>query len=641
MATRILRPRSLRRYIFIIVFVLIVYCITTASLGSQFRLETGFGPNLSGRRRANILSAFSWIENRRKRTLELTNGARNPRNPFDLLPWGRKDSTLSDAEKALLLNLEGSPLDKKCRYMIDAIYSADEGWTNQLMTKYHGSEEVNDIITSLLGERVRLFDYCFLSGGLKVGEVMNMDSLISVDNLGTPGDFMQRMFPFLRQGNSIWPRMYDLRRGTELKIPSMAQDSSANFWNNWIESSRGKGVALTFNPAELTLFHNQLRVLSKLNNTLPVQVITSGFEFTKIQIEQLSQFVMDTDQEVTLVDCGSILVKEFAQDHIKEYINKWLAALFNTFEEVILLDVDTVPFINVGKFFEEPQYQATGMALFKDRAMMNEHTYEYCTEALAGLEPSHEENKLMGTKLLFESTQGGLPKTEAAVVYQKFFQDNVLHHVDSGLVPVKKINNFGGLLFSFMMNLDSKIRRCLHGDKEFFWLGQLYAGKNYAMYPEDAGVIGLLEDTPMEALTQTSYTICGSQLAHTLYSPTKEIHQLVWANGGLSTCKVPQGAEKDFERLPDYFMARYGDVETTKQLYAAPVHIQAMIIPDTQKAPWFQLSECGDNAFCTSAIEDTEDGRNSVSTLIQFTQKEQEFLDSISFAWNGRTFTED
>ncbi|GAV50741.1 hypothetical protein ZYGR_0Z01640 [Zygosaccharomyces rouxii] len=638
MIKRFLHPRSLRRYAFLIIFVLIVYSITTASSRSQFKLETGLGPNVSGRRRANALSAFSWIDNRRKHTLELVNGSKNSRSPFDLLPWGKEDNKVSEEEQNLLVKLEDAPLDMKCRYMIDAIYVAHKGWNNQQMTKYHSSEEANDMLASLLGERVRLFDHCFISGGLKVKDVMNMDSLVSEDKLGSPEDFIERMFPFLQQGNLVWPKMYDLRRGKELKMPAVAQDTYANFWNNWIKLSKGKGIAATFNPTELTLFHRQLRVLSKLNNTLPIQVVTSGFEFTRAQVDQLSQYARDTDQEVTLIDCSTILIKEFTQNNVEKFVNKWLAALFNTFEEVLLLDVDTVPFVDVEEFFKEPQYRATGMALFKDRAMMDEHTYGYCLETLAGLEPSHEENKLMGTKLLFESTQKELPQTEAASVYRRFFHDGVLHHVDSGLVPVNKVKNFGGLLFSFMINLDTKIQGCVHGDKEFFWLGQLYAGKNYAIYPQDAGVIGLIEDKPMEALTQTSYTICGSQLAHTFYSLTKEAHQLVWTNGGLSTCKVPHGAEMDFQRLPDYFMARYGDVETTKRVYAAPLHIQAMIIPDSEKSTWLQLRECGDSAFCASAVEDTADGRNSVSTLIQFTPEEQDFLDSISFAWNGRTF---
>lgn len=635
----ILRLRLFRVCV-LILFALIICYIANASPRSHFKLETGFGPNESGRRRANPLSAFSWIESRRRRTLELLNGVRTSHNPFDLLPWGRKDIALLEAEKKLLLDLGDAPLDKKCRYMVDALYVADEGWDNQIITNYHGSEEVNDVIVSLLGERMRLFDYCFLSGGLRVQDVMNMDSLVPEDKLSSPEDFMQRMFPFLRQGDAVWPKIYDLRRGIELKPPSLVQETSVNFLNNWIGSSKGKGIAVTFSPSELTLFRKQLRVLSKLNNTLPIQVVTSGFEFTKSQIDELSQYVIHTNQDVTLVDCSPILDKNFSENHIKVYLNKWLVALFNTFEEVISLDVDTVPFIPIEEFFDEPQYRDTGLALFKDRSMINEHNSVYCLETITGLEPSHEENKLMGTELMFESTQKEQPSTEAAMVYQRFFHDKVLHHIDSGLVPLKKTSHFGGLLFSFLIHLDSKVQRCVHGDKEFFWLGQLYAGKNYSIYPQDAGIIGIVEDAQMEALNQNSYRICGSQLAHTFYSPKKETHQLTWTNGGLSTCKVPSGAEKDFQRLPSYFMERYGDVETTKQLYAAPVHIQAMIIPDVHKLPWLQLRECNDNAFCLSAVEDTEDARNSIGTLIQFTSEEQEFLDSISFAWNGRTFTD-
>lgn len=639
-----IKPRFFRCYIALITFSLIVYCIIIASSKSRVRLATGFGPNTSGRRRASIPSAFRWIESRRKHVLEMDNEAKNSYNPLKLLSWASKGITLSEAEKKLLLNIEDAPLDKKCRYMVDALYMAEENWTNQLITQYHENEKVNDILTSSLGERMRLFDYCFLSGGLNVKDVMDMENFVTrekMDGLNSSEDFIQRMFPFLKKSDLVWPKIYNLRKRTELEPPAMEEGSSfVNFWNNWIKSSKGKGIALTLTPSEIELFHRQLKVLSKLNNTLPVQVITSGFEFAENEIDQLSKSVIDTDQSVTLVDCSSILDKEFTENYIQGSTNKWLVALFNTFAEVILLDVDTVPFIHMEKFFNESQYQDTGMALFKDRAMANEHTYSYCTEqTFMELEPSHEENKVMGTKLMFESTQTELPETEAAAVYQRFFHDKMLHHVESGLVPLKKIDNFGGLLFSFMINLSSKIRRCVHGDKEFFWLGQLYAGKAYTIYPQDAGVVGFTEATPMEALSQYSHTICGSQLAHTFHSSSTKNHQLVWTNGGLSTCKM--GPEKDFENSPDYFMARYGAIENARQVYTAPVHIQAMIIPDRQRGEWSQLNECNHNAFCASVVEDTEDARNNIGTLIQFTPEEQEFLDSISFTWNGRTFIGD
>lgn len=643
MLKRILHPRILRKNVALIVFGLIIYFILIASSKSESKIETGFGPNESGRRHANELSPFKWIENRRKTAFNMINGSEGSLNLFGLLKWTKKESKMSELEQNLLVKLEDAPLETRCRYMVEALYVANKDWTNNLMTKYHASEEVNDMLASLLGERVRIFDHCFLSGGLRVQDIMNKDSIISKDssNVDSPENFMQKMFPFLRQGELIWPKMIDLRRKKELEVSSEAKTSSVNFWNNWIKSSKGKGIAISFGPEELSLFHKQLRVLSKLNNTLPIQVVTSGFEFTKAQSDQISNYAIDTGQEITLIDCSSILLKEFTQTHIRGSANKWLATLFNTFEEVVLLDVDTVPIVPVEEFLKEPQYRSAGLALFKDRTMTNERTYNYCINTFSGLEPSHEENKMMGTKLMFESTQNELLNTEAAAVYHKFFYDGVLHHVDSGLVPINKIRHYSGLLFSFMINLDSKLRGCVHGDKEFFWLGQLYAGQNYVVYPQDAGVVGLLDDKPMVELTQTSYMICGSQLAHTVYSPTKETHQLAWTNGGLSTCKSAHAAEKDFQRLPDYFKARYGDVETVEKIYAAPVHIQAMIIPDTRNAQWMQLRECGDSAFCTSAIEDTADSRNSTGTLLQFTPQEQEFLDAISFAWNGRNFTDD
>ncbi|CAI5169063.1 AVN_HP_G0119660.mRNA.1.CDS.1 [Saccharomyces cerevisiae] len=43
-----------------------------------------------------------------------------------------------------------------------------------------------------------------------------------------------------------------------------------------------------------------------------------------------------------------------------------------------------------------------------------------------------------------------------------------------------------------MLNLDGKLQRCVYGDKEIFWLGQLYAGQDYSINPVDGSIIDLL-----------------------------------------------------------------------------------------------------------------------------------------------------
>ncbi|AQZ10987.1 MNT3 (YIL014W) [Zygosaccharomyces parabailii] len=640
---RFFHPRLLRRNAVLVMFGLMIYFIISASTKSQLDIEGGFGHNSSGRRLANPLSPFRWIENRRKRALKEEGSSNSPAR-LDFFPWKTtgRHSKLSEAEQYLLVKLDNAPLAAKCRYMVDAIYIANSGWTNKLITKYHGNEEVNDMLASLLSERLRMFDYCFLSGGLKVQDILKMDSVVSPEDLerGSSEDFMQRMFPFLQENDSLWPRVVNLTTKQESRIPSFAQDSKVNFWQNWLQFSKGRGLAVTFDPEKSGMFLKQLRVLQKLNNTLPVQVVTSGYEFNAIHIQELSNYAAMTKQDVSLVDCSPVLDKAFTEENIKTFANKWLAALFNTFEEVVLLDVDSVPFVPLERFLDEPQYTSSGMALFKDRIMMNEHTYSYCIDTFNGLQPSHEENKIMGSRLMFESIDKEFPNTEEAAVYRRFFHEGILHHVDSGLVPVNKKKNFSGLLFSFMLNLDSKVQGCVHGDKELFWLGQLYAGSTYAIYSTDAGVIGLLDDSPMEEMTQTAYHVCASQLAHTFFSGDTETHELVWTNGGMNTCKHIRAAEKDFERAPDYFQQRYDSVQTLQNVYNAPLHVQGMIIPDTKKKPWMQLRECCEDTFCGMAVEDTADGRNSASTLIQFSHAEQEFLDSISFAWCGHSFVD-
>lgn len=66
--------------------------------------------------------------------------------------------------------------------------------------------------------------------------------------------------------------------------------------------------------------------------------------------------------------------------------------------------------------------------------------------------------------------------TKNAEFTQMYFKELHYDISDSGLLVVKKIENLPGTLTGFMLMLNKKLAKYTYGDKEFYWMGQLYAG---------------------------------------------------------------------------------------------------------------------------------------------------------------------
>lgn len=633
--------RTIRRLILFSICALLIYLIATSSSivsSSKEVAENNIseeGPVGLNRREAKIESPFHWIENRRQQALQRAAKSGFWKGLFNFPPFRYR---MEQDEVNLLVNWDNVSMAERCRYIMDTTYAVNEGWTNLLNIRFYGEDEVDDLLISLLGERLRYFDYCFLSGGLTFEEVFNVKSIIDPQDQhkSSPYDFLHRMFPFLRkvendEQDPFWPLITDLTSGKVQPIPPLPLDFNKNFWSNWLKMSHGKGIVLTLSENDKYLFFKQLKVLQHMGNTLPIQLLTAGGEISEEFIEELSLVVKATTQKVYLVDCTRVLDPKYAKEYISFFINKWLAVIFNTFEEIVLLDADVVPFVNIEQFLSNPKYKSTGILLFKDRSMPKEHTFSYCVDMLRGVEPSYQENKLIGSNIMYYSGDKQYDSSEEALVYQRFSHDLLLHHVDSGLVVINKVRNLNGLLFSFMLNLDGKMARCVYGDKEIFWLGQLYAGQKYSIYPIDGSIVGPLIENVKDDTSQKIYQICGAQIAH-----SDESDELLWTNGGLKTCKIPESAESDFQKASDYFKERYKDVDTLKKIYDSPLRMEGLIMPEVHEEPWLQIKECSNYMYCATATQDNNDVNleHDIGHVVKFNQKTSKRLNEISAIWN-------
>lgn len=608
---------------------LLVYIISTSS-----RAATSRGPRSndeSNERSAKDLSPYHWVGSRRKKALdkiERSDGLVGNLKSFVYRSWRK----IGDEESKLLLNWERAPMAEKCRYLIDATYAVNEGWSNSMILNFFNNDETDNLLASLLGERLRLFDYCFISGKLPMRQVFEMNSLIDPKNISgsSPEDYTKRVFPFLNHTSDLlWPDITNLRTGEIVPVPVLPPHFNENFWLNWQSMAAGKGIVVTLNEASKSLFFKQLKVLEHNKNRLPIQIVTAGNEFSETFLTELKDNVRRSNQQVFLVDCSPILDTSFAKNNIVNVIHKWLAVIFNTFAEAVLLDVDAVPFVPIEDFLSNEKYKESGILMYKDRFMPTEHTFQFCIDMLKDVEPSVQEKTLIKSEIRYHSGTKHFDKSEEAVVYQRFFQALNLHHVDSGLVVINKIKNLNGLLFSFMLNLDAKMKRCVYGDKELFWLGQLFAGQDYTIYPSDGAIVGPVTELVEE--NHSSYQICAAQIAHSDTS-----RNLLWTNGGLKTCKLSGAAEKDFLNNPEYFKQRYQDTATLQMIYDAPLRVEGIIIPNT-KDQWIQLLECSKYVYCASAFDKhstSADQLSTVSHISFFDESTIRKYNSVISIWN-------
>ncbi|CCD26301.1 alpha-1,3-mannosyltransferase MNT3 NDAI_0H01270 [Naumovozyma dairenensis CBS 421] len=592
-------------------------------------------------RDAHPLSVFATIHKRRHNLIKgqslldkflLSKMKFNSFEEQTLLHWFNKDTQ--------------STRINQCKYLIATQYNVEPNWNNDKSCKFYSIEEIDDMFVSTLAERLRIFDYCFISGKLKMSQVFTgdlplKDTSIKVDSF----DYQKRLFPYLYNNltdylnqDIMWPTIIDL---SSSESPSPIDQAStiddflkeegidkhtfnSEFWYYYTQKmSMGKGIVVTMSEGDSYMFKKQLKVLDHLNNELPIQIITKGNEFSTEFINDLSNFVQkETKQKVAILNISSMLDPAFADKYIVNFYNKWLAVIFNTFQEIIILDADVVPFVPINDFFEEKKFKNSGMLLYKDRLMVNEHTFSYCIDSMKFLEPSSLELKYLNTKLLVDSnTEIAIPpSSEELSVYYNFFKNLRLHHIDSGLVVINKQEKLNGLLLSFALHLDGKLRRCVYGDKEFFWLGQLFIGQDYSIYSMDGGVSGPLGETNPDGKNSVAneHYICSAQISH-----VDTLGNLLWQNGGSNFCKIPNAADTDFQRNPDYFKERYREVSNLRNLYASPVRFDGVIIPDGSSNPWVQLEECSHFMYCGYYSDDNHQDMKLDSGFMKKFSKEK------------------
>lgn len=629
---------NLRRHRWARIILLSLFIYTLVLFLRRENVELGYGLHTGIRsypRKALSRSPFKIVHDKRS-------------NLSNLRKWVSKFSNngyiYSDAveEWEYLLRWDDPEQDtqrlNRCRLLISSLYQDDIDWSNEraILT---GSR--TDSI--LMIERMRIYDYCFLKGGIDAMDVFDT-AYFRRNNLDA-WDFQCRMFPFLdrnfdKEHELFVPDVIPISSGRSPMVTPLDLGEgesvihfNSNFMKNWIDNSVGKGIVTTTNVNQMPLLAKQLEVLNELGNELPIQIVTGGKEVSPEFFYVAERALRESRQKIYLVDVTRLLDREFLDKRFQRYMYKWLAVLFNSFEQELLLDVDSIPFLSPYKYFDNEKYQQTGLFLYRDRYIAMASSRHRPNLKFSG-EPSFEEKVLLGTNLMFESnyTNDQLQTSEGKI-YQEFFRFNAQHCVDSGLVPIDKPRKFGGLLLSLLLHLSARYNDVSHGDKELFWLGQLFIGNTYSIGDIEGAAIGVPEVLTKAKNSVGGHSICSCQLGH-----LGRNNELLWLNGGLRTCKYDQLGLPDFQRNNKYFEEGYGNAETLEGFYRSSITIEAAIIPP--EGGWQMVPECRNRMICASLPSESgtvrklndDDGR-----LIRFREEEIDNFRKIVRIWNDKT----
>lgn len=182
-------------------------------------------------------------------------------------------------ERKVLAHWAQANRKDQCPQLIKGLYATPD-WSNNEIVAAHKKVRVDEINMQVSVERIRIYNYCFLEGGLDVTEVLKDAGLSSYDAF----DFQSRMFIFLKQvtktdAKYLYPIIQNLNTEEIISEPTTTkspQDFNANFMANWRQLANGKGIAITVNPDDVEFMIRLFRVLKELGNTYPIQVIQKG-----------------------------------------------------------------------------------------------------------------------------------------------------------------------------------------------------------------------------------------------------------------------------------------------------------------------------------------------------------------------------
>lgn len=458
-----------------------------------------------------------------------------------------------------------------CSTYFDYLQDSDANWTVhslEHLTSYSSKKDIQNRV-----QIIRVFNQCFITHAnhLPIEKVK---------------DLQQKIFPMLTfkspsvvsmdgQETLLLDDEDDIKHARDdIDVSNYSEETYLNmFWMQMKRRYTGKGIVISAHEYHTNDVIKLIRVLRYLENDLPVEIVHKGDISRNSKDRIVREAKRDIEHEgrrlkelpaLLFIDASRALHPDWSSK-ILRFANKWIAVLFSSFDDVIIMDTDTVPLIKPSLFFDNELFKKYGALFFKDRAVL-ETLWKLQVNFYKSLLPSEAENNLFSIPMITERSTNNA-----------FFNSQQRHRMESGLVTMKKSTHLSGLLMSFHLHLWKTTSEPLHGDKELFWLGQSIAGnEQYAFSRYEAAAIGRLQD-----ISKRRKAICGSQVAH-----LSDDGDLLWINSGLRTCKIDSW-NYDLDHIKS-LKHSYPSGDDLKQWYTKPLEADTALVITNKPLGWWQ-----------------------------------------------------
>ncbi|EGW31031.1 uncharacterized protein SPAPADRAFT_68245 [Spathaspora passalidarum NRRL Y-27907] len=490
--------------------------------------------------------------------------------------------------------------------------------------------------------------------------------------------FEQRIYPWLSFEYPIYEHWSGIRyyQPPDLTKPIIQQKSNSrkrdrtksnNFLQEFKQLCNGKGIVLTIPESSVDTAVRLIHLLRALNNKLPIQILyyeelsfaakqklveaarndwyilPKSYENVKSYLG--ANYINNRDrglpkQEVWFVNIYGT-IDRFYRDKFKSYSNKLLATIFNSFNEFLLIDDDTVFLENPEFFFQLEGYQRTGAYFYKDRTCPATRPIEDGTFF-----------KTLGPSLV-DSIVFDIPTMTKYTTQREFFR-GLRHYMESGLVVLNRDRHFSSILMMAQINLLKPASSKLWGDKEMFWLGFAINGdEEYVFNDYFAAAVGELtgidDRQRPNGTPHHSKEICSSHPGHI----SEDGRTLLWFNSGFRFCNKADTVDFDNEIKKQQRFKNFHAGDALKAFYYDPVRISHAIIPpvtedftarkNNQDEPgkgWYRMSSyCSGYLWCaySSVGGRTNSGDDNTieGKIITFSKQERDLFTYYGDIWTG------
>ena len=210
--------------------------------------------------------------------------------------------------------------------------------------------------------------------------------------------------------------------------------------SNFVDKYKGSGIVFVGGGEHSAMVYAIIKVIRNLTPNLPIEVLIPDM----LLLESDNNFCSMIED----MNAKCIFLKDYFDQQFymyKSYQFKSLALLLSSFENVLLLDADNYPLVNLDNIFEHKEFVDNGMIVWPDMWHRTTHPFFY----ESGNKKVNVENKVRS----FLDTYSNTYKKKDDKVFHDYEGTLPDPASETGQLMINKNKHFKTLLLSYYYNL--------------------------------------------------------------------------------------------------------------------------------------------------------------------------------------------